>query len=824
MQQRMFVRFVLVIAGVALAAAADASTIAGLSKLDHRARVALEGLRSGMTVDALRERRASVSDDGALDVFVVGGSRAELEAAGARVRTSHGGISTAHVPIGSVDQVASLASVTSIRGAVTLEPELDQSARLTEVSLQRGPGPDFAGINGEGVMVGMVDSGIYFDHGDFKDPSGKTRVVAIWDQAFGFGTPPLEYGYGTLWSAADIDSGICTETDGNGHGTGVMGVAAGDGSQYGGGYPFVHVGMAPKADIAVVKSDLTDTGLIDGVQWLFDLAKGRGQPIVVDVSIGTQAGSHDGTDPAEGLLSQMSGPGCIVVKSAGNDRSSGRHAETYVTPEQGGTIDFNVPFMGGQYRFISIEGYYTSGSNLTVMLIPPGGLSPIVVPYGTRDAVWPGVDTGAGYVYLENGLAQAVNGDPEVYIEINAYYFDRPIGLWQVRFSSSSDVPAQVDVWRTSIGGDQPIFNKGQSNRMLISEPGNAERVITVGAWISREQWTGCNGVTSDFFSTPAGSLALFSSPGPTRDGRMKPDLSAPGSAILTTISFDQIRSCPSPPDETRYGDDDLNHIADWGTSLSAPHVAGAVALLLQRFGWLTPEEVKEYLFTHARTDGFTGIAWNPDWGWGKLDIGDLVPPTVRVVKPNGYEIYLAGQVATVEWAAVDSFGVSSVDIQVSRTGRLGPWEIAATGLPNTGSFNWVVTEPGTGQAWIRVVARDASGNAGDDRSDARFRITTITGVEPAGGTLAFGIASVGPSPARGPARIDYVVARAAPVRLTVLDLQGRQVEVLATGARAAGRYQAQWPPPGSSVPAGLYFVRYDYPGGSDLRRVVLVH
>ena len=90
-----------------------------------------------------------------------------------------------------------------------------------------------------------------------------------------------------------------------------------------------------------------------------------------------------------------------------------------------------------------------------------------------------------------------------------------------MRFSSSErDVPAQVDVWRTSIGGDQPIFNKGQSNRMLISEPGNAERVITVGAWISREQWTGCNGVTSDFFSTPAGSLALFSSPGPTRDGQ----------------------------------------------------------------------------------------------------------------------------------------------------------------------------------------------------------------------------------------------------------------------------------------------------------------
>ena len=384
--------------------------------------------------------------------------------------------------------------------------------------------------------------------------------------------------------------------------------------------------------------------------------------------------------------------------------------------------------------------------------------------------------------------------------------------------------PAQLDMWRTSSGPDQPIFNEGLSERMVISEPGNAERVITVGAWISREHWTGCNGVISDFFTTPAGSLALFSSPGPTRDGRKKPDLSAPGSAIVTTISNDQLRSCPSPPDETRYNDDDLNHIADWGTSLSAPHVTGAVALLLQRFGWLTPEEIKEYLITHARTDGFTGMTWNPDWGWGKLDIGDLVPPTVRVVKPNGHEIYLAGQVATVEWAAVDSFGVSGVDVQVSRTGRLGPWEIAAVGLPNLGSFSWVVNEPGSGQAYIRVVAHDAAGNTSDDRSDAAFRITTTTAVGTQGAALTFGIASIGPSPARGPARIDYVVAREAPVRLTVLDLQGRQVEVLATGARAAGRYQAQWPPPGSMVPAGLYFVRYDYPGGSDLRRVVLIH
>jgi hypothetical protein len=193
-----------------------------------------------------------------------------------------------------------------------------------------------------------------------------------------------------------------------------MGVAAGDGSQYGGGYPFVHVGMAPKADLAVVKTNLTDTGLIDGVQWLFDLASARGQPIVVNLSIGSQAGSHDGTDPVEGLLSQMSGPGHIIVKSAGNDRSQFRHAEVYVTPEESKTINFSLPFTGPPYRFFSLEAYYSSASNLMLTLIPPGrDVAPIVIPLGSRTDPWPGLNTQAGYVYIEHGIASAIHGDPE---------------------------------------------------------------------------------------------------------------------------------------------------------------------------------------------------------------------------------------------------------------------------------------------------------------------------------------------------------------------------------------------------------------------------
>src|SRR5580765_1535043 len=295
------------------------------SKLDPRARIALARLAQGASIESMIEQGMPVTASGALDVFINGNvSRAQLEALGVEVRTVLPGVMTATIPAGVVAQVEALPEVTGIHGAVVTEPELNASVPAMGVSVLRGVGPAFTGYNGQGVLVGDVDSGVDFRHGDFDDNSGATRLVNIWDQTVG-GTPPAGYGYGTEWSPAQIDANTSTEIDQVGHGTHVLGIAGGDGSQTGGTVPaYTYAGVAPKADLLMVKTDFITTHIVDAVNYVFQKAASRAQNAVVNLSLGTHYGPHDGTSSFESALGALTGSGKIIVKSAGNERGQSR--------------------------------------------------------------------------------------------------------------------------------------------------------------------------------------------------------------------------------------------------------------------------------------------------------------------------------------------------------------------------------------------------------------------------------------------------------------------------------------------------------------------
>jgi len=217
-----------------------------------------------------------------------------------------------------------------------------------------------------------------------------------------------------------------------------------------------------------------------------------------------------------------------------------------------------------------------------------------------------------------------------------------------------------------------------------------------------------------------------------------------------------------------------------------------------------------------------TGLTAFGEFAIGEPSSTDLLAPLVEVTAPDGGEVLLAGTNASLEWSASDNVGVTSVDLLLSRNGAAGPFESLAEGLPNTGSWSWAVTAPHTSTALLRVVARDAAGNAGADTSDAVFAILAATGVgrDPA---TTFAFAPVFPNPMRGAGSFAFALPREAHVRLSVLDVQGREVLVLADGTRPAGWHTLAWRNgERATLGAGLYFARLQAGGRTFTQRFVL--
>ncbi len=802
------------------------------TKLDARCRAAVACLRAGdRSIEMMRRSGMAVDREGALDVFIRGPvTRQELEAAGARVHTELPGLFTASIPASAVDRVAALDGVIGIRAGAPCAPELDLSVPATGLQWLRGPGPAFTGLNGNGVLVGIVDSGVDYQHGDFRDSTGATRIVNIWDQTVpGPGPTGLTFPYGKEWTQAQIDLGTCLQVDTLEHGTHTAGIAAGDGSQTGGAIPaFNFAGMAPRADLIVIQTDFLAPEVIDAVQYVFAKATARGQSAVVNLSLGTQYGSHDGNSEFEQALNALVGPGRIVVKSAGNDRGKAVHAEVFATaPGASATVSVAG---SGLYRYFEIDGYYNATERLRVRVTTPNGtvIGPLAV--NTENAPWPGQVTQNGTVYVVHD--SLTGGRKNIYMQVQIEQSNRNMnGTWTITLLADQLGPAngEVDFWRFIADPNVTAnFVAGnQSTEELITEPGNAPDLITVGAWVTKSSWTACNGVLTSYAGMPvAGSLAPFSSPGLTRDGRMKPDLVAPGSAIGSTTSFDVPHTCPPSPTGSEFLDDGMNHRMLSGTSLSAPHVTGAVALLLQKFGAMTPGQVRTYLQAHALADGFTGGVPSKDWGYGKLRLGDLIDPTVQVVYPNGSESQLEGQVMSLAWTASDSLGsVASVDLQLSRTGPGGPFEDIALGIPNSGTYDWTVTAPTTSAAYLRVVAHDTDANVGSDLSDAAFNIVGPTGVPGDGAPIpAFALARLSPNPTSGETQVGFAVPHESRVRLSIHDVQGRTVAVLIDGVVPTGHHRVAWKGGlgDARAPAGLYFVCYDTPEGRLVKRLAM--
>jgi uncharacterized repeat protein (TIGR02543 family) len=199
----------------------------------------------------------------------------------------------------------------------------------------------------------------------------------------------------------------------------------------------------------------------------------------------------------------------------------------------------------------------------------------------------------------------------------------------------------------------------------------------------------------------------------------------------------------------------------------------------------------------------------------------DTAAPVVTVTAPNGGESLNEGAVVPVTWIATDNAAVTAIDVLLSRTGSGGTYDTLAAAVSNSGTYNWTVTSPATSSAFVKVVARDAAGNAAADTSDAAFTIVATTGVED-GPVTRFALAPIVPNPTHGAGRTVFALPRAARVHVSLLDVQGREALVLADGEYPAGRHSVGF---GARQPigAGLYFLRMRVENGPTFTHRIVV-
>ncbi len=623
---------------------------------------ALEATPSGLVVHAL--------------VRLGAGGEQALRRAGANITTRAGDIVTARIPLTSLLRLSSapelrfLEAATGLRmsgppvdrgrsadgdtaadGLVAALPNDVTRSEIRVNELRRRVGDHWVGLAGQGVIVGIVDSGLDLKHADFLDPAGKTRVIAAWDQTVS-GTPPgvigsNNFNYGAACTSADIDAGTCPMDDINGHGTHVLGTAAGDGSATGNGEPaYQFAGVAPQADLIVVKGGNTGIGsdhVVDGVAYIFAMAQKLGRPAVVNLSLETPDGPHDGTTLFEQALDNLSGPGRILVAAAGNYGAN--NDETPAFPDgpthamgvADGSADTLLipaysPYPGALNDGVSLQLWYGGSDSLSVSVTSPSGAT---VTAATGDTVT--LDTPDGAILIDNasGGVDPENGDRQVTLGVADQRADAPpaVGRWLIRVGANHLGPGSTGAYHLWLVGysfnvaDQVPQLPGGSNEYVVTMPATADRVLAVGAYAARHHWTGLGGARESFLNQePLGDIAFFSGPGPRRDGVLKPDLAAPGKVVISSMSRDA--GIWQPEGRRFLIEADSVHAGLLGTSMAAPAATGTVALLLELQPDLTPESARELLVRSARQDQFTAHPYtgqpnavpNVQWGYGKLD------------------------------------------------------------------------------------------------------------------------------------------------------------------------------------------------------------
>jgi len=557
----------------------------------------------------------------------------EIRRLGVLIRTKAGNIWTVDIPQKGMHAFIDVKGIEYIELDYFVKPVTDSARHVTGVdSVHTGINLPFP-LSGKGVIVGVVDVGYDYTHPAFYDTTySNLRIKRVWNQAED-GTSPSNYNYGN--ELTDTNSILLKKYSTlDDHGTSTSTVAGGSG--YGSQINNLFRGIAYDCDFVLVEKGfdyienrgMSNTRLIDAFNYIFSYAESVGKPSVINASLAGWTGPRDGTSLFAQACDNLSGPGKILVFAAGNNGLDKLHLEKNFTEVD--TVVSTIVTMPLKENYFEVWGEVNKTFCIEIGLFTKGVFGAKTQRFCIDNEVHStyliGEDKDTSFITITSTI-NVLNNKPTLICEIIHKTKD---SLYLSVIGNSGTIHVFDEEWGQFIGNGSWAI-EGDS-RYTISELACAKSIITVSAFASKLKFKNLQNQSPIIPNTIAknnGELALFSSIGPTLDGRMKPEIAAPGCAVVGATNsysptfrqggqlyYTSVAKYLSPKNNRTY-----YYTASTGTSVAAPIVAGIVALMLQVNPNLTPDEIKNILIKTAKKDEFTSTS--PDttrWGAGKIN------------------------------------------------------------------------------------------------------------------------------------------------------------------------------------------------------------
>lgn len=512
------------------------------------------------------------------------GSLDSLLQYGVTVTYLYGGYAVLNIPENYIEQVALLPQIEYMEKPKNLYFEVaDGKAVSCFKTVQKisftGGMLSYSGFTGKGTIVAVIDSGVDYRHPDFRNDDGTTRILYIWDQS-AQGEPPAGYNMGAEYTKEQIDEALLDENvsipvyDSSGHGTHVLGIAAGNGRASNG----LQTGCAPESDIIVVKLGRQrsnafpmTTELMQGINYVLQKAIELVRPVAINISYGNSYGAHEGDSLLETYINQASGIWKnVIVIGTGNEGSTARHVSGRFEAGSARADADVIELLIYKYtQAFGIQIWKSYVDDIEIAITAPDGTQTVII-LNVQDTIRYRLYNTELIVYYGKPSPYSIN--QEIYIEMIPDGDFLEGGVWNIELRPLKIVDGRYNMWLPS----GAILNNGTgflrpAADITLTIPSTADKVISVGAY---------DGATD--------SVAFFSGRGYTASGGIKPDIIAPGVNVMS--------AAPGG-----------GYVYRSGTSMATPFVTGAASCMMQwgivngNDPYLYGEKMKAYLRKGAR-------------------------------------------------------------------------------------------------------------------------------------------------------------------------------------------------------------------------------